>query len=94
MHQRQCVFINFSSVKTVQLKPGHFWTFFTFLSNFLSCTGVFFLALLEVLVAPGGLDGEVVLGGGPLAAAGAAALGHPILFLGLLRVEALGRSVK
>ena len=47
-----------------------------------------------MLVAPGGLDGEVVLGGGPLAAAGAAALGHPILFLGLLRVEALGRSVK
>ena len=93
MHQRQCVFINFSSVKTVQLKPGHFWTFFYFSLRF-SCTGVFFLALLEVLVAPGGLDGEVVLGGGPLAAAGAAALGHPILFLGLLRVEALGRSVK
>ena len=49
-----------------------------------------------MLVAPGGLDGEVVLGGGPLAAppGAAAALGHPVLFLGLLRVEALGRSVK
>ena len=47
-----------------------------------------------MLVAPGGLDGEVVLGGGPLAAPGAAAaLGHPVLFLGLLRVEALGRPV-
>ena len=46
------------------------------------------LALLEVLVAAGGLDGEVVLGGGPLAA-GVAALRYPVLFLGLLRVEAL-----
>ena len=46
-----------------------------------------------MLVATGGLDGEVVLGGGPLAAAGAAALGHPVLFLGLLSVEALSRPV-
>ena len=46
-----------------------------------------------MLVAPGGLDGEVVFGGGPLAAAGAAALGHSVLFLGLLRVEALSRPV-
>ena len=62
-----------------------------FFSQF-SCTCLF-LALLEVLVAPGGLDWEVVLGHGPLAAAGAAVLGHPVLFLGLLSVEALSRSV-
>ena len=47
-----------------------------------------------MLVATGGLDGEVVLGGGPLAAAGAATLGYSVLFLGLLSVEALGRPVK
>ena len=74
------------------MKPGHFWTFFYFSLKF-SCTGVFFLALLEVLVAPGGFDGEVVLGGGPLAAAGAATLGYSVLFLGLLSVEALSRPV-
>ena len=44
------------------------------------------LALLEVLVAARGLDGEVVLGGGALAAA---ALRHPVLLLGLLSVQAL-----
>ena len=47
------------------------------------------LALLEVLVAAGGLDRKVVLDGGPLAA-GVAALRHPVLLLGLFGVEALG----
>lgn len=46
------------------------------------------LALLELLVAAGGLDREVVLDRGPLAT-GVSALRYLVLLLGLLGVEAL-----
>ena len=92
LHPRQCVLIkNFyrqtgQAWSLKQLKPGIFWNFFLFSCNAMRMNTL--LALLELLVAAGGLDREVVLDRGPLAT-GVSALRYLVLLLGLLGVEAL-----